>query len=109
MSNAKGLCNLFRNGLVVESKCLELQFNVDGLQLFNSSNTFLWPILCMVRQSNRLEPFVVGVYQGNEKLNSACEFVAETSDLLKNGILFDKELYVLKIHSFVCDAQVSFS
>jgi hypothetical protein len=63
---AKGLCDLIRNGLVVESKCKELRFNVDGLPLFKSSNTCLWPILCMVRQSNCIEPFVVSAYQGNE-------------------------------------------
>lgn len=105
---AKGLCDLFQNGLVVESKCLELQFNVDGLPLFKSTNTCLWPILCMVKHCNCIEPFVVGVYQGNEKPTSAseflAEFVAETSDLLKNGVTCGEELYDVKIHSFVCDA-----
>lgn len=103
-----GLVDLFKNGLARESKCLELQFNVDGVPLFKSSNACLWPILCMVKQPDFGEPFVVGIYKGNEKPASACEFlsdfVAETVDLVENGLTVLGNLYTVKIHSFVCDA-----
>lgn len=47
---------------------LELQFNVDGLPLFKSSNTSVWPILRLVKNFDfHLHPFVVGIYCGNSK------------------------------------------
>jgi len=42
--------------------CIELQINVDGVPLFNSSSTTLWPILCSVKNLKWNEPFVVGLF-----------------------------------------------
>jgi len=58
----KGLENVFKNRCAPESDCVESQFNVDGVPLFKSSNSCLWPILCMVKNPNCGETFVVGVY-----------------------------------------------
>jgi len=46
---------------------VELQFNVDGLPLFKSSNMTLCPILCIVRNSQWKKPFVVGCFSGESK------------------------------------------
>ena len=103
-----GLEKLFKNRHAPESGCVELQFNVDGVPLFKSSNACLWPILCMVKQPNCGEPFVVGIYKGNEKPANASEFlsefVAETADLIRDGLIVAGKLCTVKIHSFVCDA-----
>lgn len=48
-----------------------LNFNIDGLPLFKSSNVQIWPILCSVE---RFQPFVVAVFCGNEKPNSVRDF-----------------------------------
>lgn len=104
----KGLEELFKNRHAPESSCVELQFNVDGVPLFKSSNACLWPILCMVKQPNCGEPFVVGIYQGNEKPANASEFlsefVVETVDLVRDGLIIADKLCTVKLHSFVCDA-----
>jgi hypothetical protein len=87
---------------------IELQINVDGIPLFKSSNTALWPILCLVSNIDSENPFVVGLFCGKEKPKSAAEFlsdfVTETVDLIKNGLIFENKLFPVVIHSFVCDA-----
>jgi len=103
-----GLKELLKNDNFPNTKCLELQFNIDGLPLFRSSSTCIWPILCMVKHPNYTEPFVVGIYRGIEKPASASEFLAEfvteASELIKNGLIVGDLQYTVKIHSFVCDA-----
>jgi len=81
---------------------------VDGTPLFKSSNTSLWPILCMLKNADCSDPFVVGIYSGSEKPADASEFlsefVAEVCNVSQNGVSIGGELYTIKIHSFVCDA-----
>lgn len=87
---------------------LDLQINVDGIPLFHSSSSSLWPILCLVKNITVCDPFVVGIFCGKEKPGSAAEylsdFVSEATGLLKNGLCFGNKTYAVKIHSFVCDA-----
>ena len=87
---------------------LELQINVDGIPLFHSSSTSLWPILCLVRNVNAREPFVVGLFCGKQKPTNAAEFlsqfVSDTDNLMRHGFTVDGKKYAIKIHSFVCDA-----
>jgi len=68
---------------------LELQFNVDGLPLFKSSNMTLWPILCIVRNSQCKKPFVVGCFSGESKPANLeayfAQFVTELQNLLNFG------------------------
>lgn len=86
---------------------LMLQFNVDGLPLFKSSSTELWPILCYVKQS-QLEPFVVGLYCGKRKPVDIFEyledFVNDLSQLLSDGITKNDVHRDVVIDCFVCDA-----
>ena len=54
------------------------------------------------------DPFVVGLYYGNDKpadvSDFLAEFVEEASFLSENGLTVGDEVYTVKIHSFVCDA-----
>lgn len=88
--------------------CIELQVNVDGIPLFNSSSTTLWPILCSVKNLKWNEPFVVGLFCGRAKPGNAAEFmskfITDANYLIKNGLTFENKTYSVKIHSFVCDA-----
>ena len=90
-----------------------LEFNVDGLPLFKSSSTELWPILCYVRHS-QLDPFVVGLYCGRGKLAHVFKYLDDlVKDLSKvfaesikqNGIHRNVEL----LDCFVCDAPARVS
>ena len=94
---------------IAEPCTVELQINVDGLPLFKSSGTVLWPILCLVKQPLvSSKPFVIGVFCGKSNpsdLNAYfSDFVNELLQLLECGIDFHGTHYSVGIHSFVCDA-----
>ena len=105
----KGIESFLRSHLCVDApSTLELQINVDGLPLFKSSGTALWPILCLVKWPLPSEPFVVGVYCGQTKpsdLNAyLSDFVNELLHLLQYGIDFGESHFGVTVNSFVCDA-----
>ena len=87
---------------------VKLQLNIDGLPLFKSSNTQLWPILGMVEGLSCRQPFVIGLYSGATKPNNLAdflnEFVSEMATLERDG------LYSLDLHNnviisaVICDA-----
>ena len=107
---AAGLIQLLKLGITPDRNCFYLQFNIDGLPLFKSSSTSVWPILCMVVnvELNNSPPFLVGIFCGKEKPSSAkeymSEFVAETKMLLTEGFIVDSATYTIIIQSFICDA-----
>jgi len=103
-----GIENRLRlHAITLEPCTLELQVNIDGLPLFKSSSTSLWPILCLVKQSQSA-PFVVGLYCGKSKPASLhmyfASFVREVLYLIQHGIDFAGTHYDVALHSFVCDA-----
>ncbi|XP_032452126.1 uncharacterized protein LOC100678528 [Nasonia vitripennis] len=81
---------------------LELQFSVDGLPLFRSSNNEFCPLLGKVHSDKVLyEPFVISVHCGKGKptcVNTYFkQFIEELNTLLKDGglIKIDNELQSL--------------
>ena len=92
----------------VTSNHLELQFGIDRLPLFKSSNTSLWPILCHVKQSSVKDPLVVGAYYGVSKPKNLeaffQDFIYEMTDLIHNGLTYKNITFDIEIHSFICDA-----
>lgn len=48
-------------------KEIELNFHVDGLQIFNSSNETFWPILMNILEMPQVTPMVVGINSGPRK------------------------------------------
>ena len=107
LSLADGLTYLVKKSKTAV-KILELQFNVDGLPLFKSSTLTLWPILCLVKNIELKEPFIVGLFCGKEKPGNATEFlsefVSETIHLLHNGLVINDVAYSVTIHCFCMDA-----
>ena len=103
----KGLSHVV-NSSFIQFDHLELQINVDGIPLFRSSTTSMWPIPCLVRNVDALEPFVVGIFCEKEKPGNAAEllseFVSDPTELLGSGFCVEDKNYPVLIHSFVCDA-----
>ena len=104
---SNGLCKIVDNDKFGLTH-LSLQINIDGIPLFKSSSTSLWPILCSVVNSVHKEPFVIGIFCGKDKPSSAKdflkEFVDETCELLANGLTFNRHNLSVSKHSFVLDA-----
>ncbi|XP_011862876.1 PREDICTED: uncharacterized protein LOC105559276, partial [Vollenhovia emeryi] len=87
---------------------IKLQFNVDGLPLFNSSKKQFWPILCKVfSKIDVYKPFAVAIFCGNSKptnVNSfLTEFVADINKIMNNDFIIDNEPFSITLHSFICD------
>ena len=86
---------------------IKLQFNLDGLPLYKSSSTELWPILCLVKYNNS-KPFVVGLYCGKKKPRDLDEFLSDFVDDLQNvllrGIERNGNHREVAVDCFVCDA-----
>nr|XP_047123765.1 uncharacterized protein LOC105850703 [Hydra vulgaris] len=66
-----GICNGLTKQLeaydVSHLTCLVLDFNVDGLPLFKSSNINVWPILCSINNIPVNNPFIVAMFCGSGK------------------------------------------
>lgn len=85
---------------------LELRLNIDGLPLFKSSKTCLWPILC----STNLKPtdvFPVAITCGNSKpcdLEFLCDTVKEILKLEKESLWYQGRHIAVQISGIICDA-----
>ena len=85
--------------------CIDLTVNIDGVPLFKSANTQLWPILCKIK---KYDPFLVALYCGDAKPNSVdaylTEFLEEYHELRTNGLTFKDKTYTFTVSAFICDA-----
>jgi len=102
-----GIEELYNGGYLKHIDTLALQFSIDGVALYKSSNTSLWPILCSAKNSCNTEPFVVGVFCGHSKPQNIADFLAdfvsEMKTLLNDGVELAETRFELTLHSFVCD------
>lgn len=84
---------------------IDLKVNVDGLPLYKSSKTQLWPILCMF---GNLPPFIVAIFCGCKKPDDLEEFMfdflQEYSKLIETGFVHENKTYNVKIKVLICDA-----
>ena len=87
---------------------LHLNVNIDGLPIFKSSKTQLWPILGIATESYEKKPFVIGIFSGTSKPSCVDlfleDFVQEMKKLIDNGIVCGGCRYSISINCFVCDA-----
>lgn len=101
---------LYRNFLtdLHSSSDISLQFNIDGMSLFNSSLKQFWPILCkIICETNIYSPFCVAIYSGNSKPANNHdffkEFIEEINILMSKELVINQKKFNVKIHSFICD------
>ena len=90
--------------LLCSSK-IYLTVNIDGLPLFKSSDTQVWPILGKLNEG---KPFIIALFCGSKKPTSVPEymedFLKELSVLTENGIIIGKERKDFELKYFTCDA-----
>lgn len=91
---------------VLKHHSIDLSFNIDGLPLYKSSKTCMWPVLCAVM----LHPVTIfptaltcGTSQPTD-LSFLEDTVRELGHLLKDGINFMGRKLKINLRCFVCDA-----
>lgn len=88
---------------------LLLQLNIDGIPIYKSSSSSLWPILGrLVNNGLNNNVFAIGAFYGGAKPLSIHEFLAAFIDeylqLRKDGMMIYGYNVTLKIHTVMCDA-----
>lgn len=96
---------LVDNPKAVDNKEILLKVNVDGVPLFKSVSSQLWPILCSFKN---VTPFAVCLFYGPKKPTPVedylGQFLDEIATLRANGLEYNGSMYSVQLHSFICDA-----
>ena len=104
-SSIKSKLEEFSSHDINSLKTINLLINVDGIPLFKSSNTQLWPILASFQLAS---PFVVALYCGSSKPDSCEEFLKDFLDEYLNlevfGLHYNGKKFNVNIKGFICDA-----
>ncbi|KYN29083.1 hypothetical protein ALC57_01489 [Trachymyrmex cornetzi] len=105
----KDLTHKLQNGgLNGEILTIKLIINIDGLPLFKSSRTDMWPILGRSDDTVDSRPFMIACFCGEGKpinLEKYLElFNEEIISLRKNGFQYNGKIYYVEIECFAADA-----
>lgn len=96
----------FRN--INEDVTISLNFNIDGLPIFNCSRIEFWPILFNVFENPQLPVMVAGIFSGKNKSidvdSYLTPFVDEMNEIMSDGILIGTHKITVLIRCFVCDS-----
>lgn len=86
---------------------VKLDFNIDGIPLFNSSKQSFWPILACIDDWRNIKPFVVSIWCGDSKPNDLSgylyPFVSEMKEIIANGIEINDCKLNISIGKFIFD------
>lgn len=84
-----------------------VDIGIDGLPLFKSSCTSLWPIMGKLSNIENVEVFLIGAYVGAKKPSSVDiylhDFIYDLKSLKETGIYLDGRVLKVKIRAFICD------
>ena len=86
---------------------LSLGLNVDGLPLFKSSSTSLWPVLCSIVNLRPVTVFPVSLALGPTKPNNLDfldDIVDDLKDIIQGRLAFGEHMFSVCISHVVCDA-----
>ena len=92
---------------VHEIHSLEISLNIDGLPLFKSSNTNLWPVLCAIVNVKPVMAFPVVLTCGSSKpmdLEFLDDLIKDLDNVLKNGVQDGNRVLQVSLRCCVCDA-----
>lgn len=85
---------------------IDISLNVDGLPLFKSSNTCMWPVLCAI-MNDPVTVFPVALTCGKSKpcdLDFLNDTIRDLSHILQHGIQYEESTIRVTLKSIVCDA-----
>ena len=97
--------------ILLDERCetvdeVHIQINIDGLQLYSSSNVQLWPILCRIVRPWISNPFVVGTYCGLSKPSDVFSYFTsllnELIPIVNEGYKLDDKVSVF-LQLIICD------
>ena len=88
---------------------INLSINIDGIPLFESVKSSLWPILlCLNIEPYTIFPvtFTYGIGNSTKPSNDDFmrEMVDELKDIMHNGILINNLIIKITIKAIICDA-----
>lgn len=86
---------------------ITLSLNIDGLPLFKSTNTSVWPVLGLICNLKPPRPFPIALTVGTSKpsnLEFLNETIIELNNLINNGININEEHFEVKLLCVICDA-----
>lgn len=100
---------LLKEAVKEEKKLVTLTVNIDGVSLFKSTTSTMWPILCRVNESTDQSPFVCAVYVGVSKPGRLQDFLMPfVIEYLSFGqeifTMANGEKYLVKLLNVICDA-----
>jgi hypothetical protein len=103
--------SMYVAGLPVEQqmslKEIKVALNIDGLQLFKSSNTYMWPILGAVMNVTPVRVLPFAVTCGGSKpsnLDFLVDVINDLKELMQNGLQIDDTVLNVYLTNIVCDA-----
>lgn len=101
-----GLRICFKN--LTQPQLIEININIDGLPVYESSNDQFWPILYNVHKRPDIKPMIIGLFYGKRKPDKIEEFlkpfVDDIEPVLKDGLLINGQQLSVKIRTFICDS-----
>ena len=84
-----------------------ISLNIDGLPLFKSSNTSVWPVLGAITNLKPMKSFLITVTVGNSKpsnLDFLNETIIDLNNLLINGFDYNERHFGVTLSCIICDA-----
>lgn len=101
-----GLRLCFKN--ITHPQSIEININIDGLPLYDSSNDQFWPILYNIHKMPHIKPMIIGLFYGKRKPAKIEEFlnrfVDDIDPILRDGLMINGHKLTVKIRTFICDS-----
>lgn len=107
MQLEKSLRSVIDQTGIPPNQAMSLKLSYDGMPLFRSSKTQIWPLLCTV-EGISMEPFVTAISCGSTKPNieeTLADFLSEYAILSTEGFMYNGNVRILcKLAKVIADA-----
>ena len=84
---------------------IKICVSIDGIPFTKSSNSQFWPILAMIRGFNDSMPFIIGIYRGSAKPDSANDYLRE---FIKEAIKLENKWNHVSCHRVISCFHMQF-